>query len=180
MGWMLMSENTLELAENKLLLLYILKKIRIPVSNNKITQIVLENNLINYFVLQQYIDELLTSKFIAYINPKVNHNIGITKSGIQVLKLFQSMISQEKIDTIDKYLKKQLKSIKENISINADYICQNKNTFIADLSATRDDTILINIKLAVESDKEAKKLCEKWRNSHSDIYYNIIQMLLEN
>ena len=44
----MMFEDTLELAENKLLLLYIFDKIKIPITNNKITQIILENNFINY------------------------------------------------------------------------------------------------------------------------------------
>ena len=48
-----MFENTSELAENKLLLLYILKTIDEPISNAQLTDIVLENSLINYFTLQQ-------------------------------------------------------------------------------------------------------------------------------
>ncbi|WP_446897601.1 DUF4364 family protein [Clostridium sp. LBM24168] len=173
-----MSENTLELAENKLLLLYIFKKIKVPVSNNKITQIILENNLINYFVLQQYIGELLTSKFIKYIDPDTDHRMCITKKGIKVLDLFENMISSDKIRMIDEYLKKHLENIKKDISVNADYILENKNNFMVNLIAVKNKTTLINIKLCVNSDKEANKLCEKWKSNYPDIYYNIIQLLL--
>ena len=60
-----MFEYNQELAENKLLLLYIFDKIQLPVSNNLITEIVLENNLFNYFHIQQYLSELVTSDFFS-------------------------------------------------------------------------------------------------------------------
>jgi predicted transcriptional regulator len=59
-----MFDDTQELAENKLLLLYIINKINIPISNAYITEIVLENNLLNYFHLQQYLSELVASEFL--------------------------------------------------------------------------------------------------------------------
>ena len=40
-----MYDSTLELAENKLLLLYIIKSIKYPISNTQLTDIVLENSL---------------------------------------------------------------------------------------------------------------------------------------
>ena len=53
-----MYENSLELAENKLLMLYILKSIKDPISNAQFTEIILENNFMNYFIFQQYLSEL--------------------------------------------------------------------------------------------------------------------------
>ena len=56
-----MYENSAELAENKLLVLYVIKTLKYPVTNTKLTEIILENNFINYFTLQQYIGELISS-----------------------------------------------------------------------------------------------------------------------
>ncbi|MGL4873967.1 MAG: DUF4364 family protein, partial [Clostridium sp.] len=42
-------ESSLELAENKLLVLYILKLLKQPITNTQLTEIVLENSFINYF-----------------------------------------------------------------------------------------------------------------------------------
>ena len=50
--------NNRQLAENKLILLYIIDKLEIPVSNLQMTKIILENKIMNYFLLQQYLDEL--------------------------------------------------------------------------------------------------------------------------
>lgn len=51
--------DTEELAENKLLLLYILSEAGIPLSKNQVTQVVLENSLMNYFSMQQFLAELV-------------------------------------------------------------------------------------------------------------------------
>ena len=59
-----MYENSAELAENKLLVLYVIKSLKQPISNTQLTEIILENNFINYFTLQQYISELEYSNFI--------------------------------------------------------------------------------------------------------------------
>ena len=50
-----------ELAENKLILLYILDKLNMPVSNLQLTKIVMENKLMNYFIFQQFLDEIVQS-----------------------------------------------------------------------------------------------------------------------
>lgn len=174
-----MSENTQELAENKLLLLYILKKINTPVSNNKFTQIILENNLINYFILQQYIDELLTSSFIEYVNPDNNHKMAITKKGLKVLDLFENMISKDKIQIVNSYLEKQFWNIKKGLSVNANYISENNNNFMVQLNAQKGEKVLINIKLHIGSAEEASKLCKKWKNDYSELYNKIINLLLK-
>ena len=70
-----MYENSAELAENKLLVLYVIKSLRQPISKTQLTEIILENNFINYFTLQQYISELETAEFVEYIeknNKKLN------------------------------------------------------------------------------------------------------------
>ena len=56
--------HDLNLAENKLLVLYVLETMKLPLSGSQITQIILENSDINYFLLQQYIDELTQNQLM--------------------------------------------------------------------------------------------------------------------
>ena len=60
-------ENTEELAQNKLLLLYIIKSSPISFTNSEIIEFVLEKNYMNFFLVQQYLIELVESKFIEII-----------------------------------------------------------------------------------------------------------------
>jgi predicted transcriptional regulator len=173
-----MFEDTLELAENKLLLLFIFKKIKFPVSNNQITQIILENNFINYFTLQQYLTELLSSNFLKYTDETGNHRFVITEKGIRVLSLFENRISEDKVNAVDTYLSEKINNIKKEVTVTADYTIENKGNFIVNLKALENDSILIDIKLNVGSNKDAKDLCHKWKNDSSEIYNKIIQLLI--
>ncbi|MCI1944488.1 DUF4364 family protein [Clostridium luticellarii] len=175
-----MFEDTLELAENKLLLLYIFKKIKFPISNNEITQIILENDFINYFTLQQYLTELLSANFIKKITHSNNHKFIITKKGLKVLMLFGNRISKDKIDILEQYLNKKIKDIKKNLSINASYSNDDENNFIVELKISENNSTLMNIQLNVDSNKKAKELCKKWKKDYSELYYTIVELLMRN
>ena len=88
-----MYENSAELAENKLLVLYVIKSLKQPISNTQLTEIILENNFINYFTLQQYISELEYSNFVKYIEKNEKKLISITDKGEKVLSFFTDRIA---------------------------------------------------------------------------------------
>ena len=101
-----MYDSTLELAENKLLLLYIIKSIKYPISNTQLTDIVLENSFINYFMLQQYVSELISSEFLEYKTQDDDKEIIVlTEKGDKVLFFFKDRISPNKLKLIDEYVK---------------------------------------------------------------------------
>lgn len=110
-----MYDSTLELAENKLLLLYIIKSIKYPISNTQLTDIVLENSFINYFMLQQYVSELISSEFLEYKTQDDDKEIIVlTEKGDKVLFFFKDRISPNKLKLIDEYVRKHVEKIKKN------------------------------------------------------------------
>ena len=56
-----------ELAINKLYILYILSKMEIPLSNSQIINIFMENDILDYFSLQQYLHELKDANLVSSI-----------------------------------------------------------------------------------------------------------------
>jgi predicted transcriptional regulator len=171
--------DTSELAENKLLLLYIFDKIKLPISNIQITQIILENNFINYFTLHQYISELISSNFLEYTGEDSKQRLIITEKGSKVLSMFGERLSKSKVDVIDKYLKTNQEKIKKEIAISADYTIEGTNNYIVNLKATENNAILIDLKINVPSNKQARELCSKWKNNSAEIYNNIMRQLID-
>ena len=108
-----MYENSAELAENKLLVLYVIKSLKQPISNTQLTEIILENNFINYFTLQQYISELEYSNFVKYIEKNEKKLISITDKGENVLSFFNDRIAPIKRDIIDNYISATIENIKK-------------------------------------------------------------------
>ncbi|MDY3361644.1 MAG: DUF4364 family protein [Clostridium celatum] len=172
-----MYENSAELAENKLLVLYVIKSLKQSISNTQLTEIILENNFINYFTLQQYISELENSDFIRYIDKNGKRLIVITKKGENVLSIFNDRISPIKRDIIDNYISSTIDNIKKELTIRSDYTIEKNNSFIVNLVALEDEMLLIDLKVSVPTKKQAATLCSKWKENPSDIYTKIVQVL---
>ena len=172
-----MFENTTELAENKLLLLFVLEVLNRPISNTQLTEIVLENNLINYFTLQQYISELDSSQFISYKDVNEKKLLIITKKGENVLSFFKDRISPSKIAIVNSYLNAKLDLIKKELTVQSDYTLEKNDSFLVDLKALEDNSTLMELKISVPTKKQAISLCSRWQNNPSDIYTNIVNLL---
>ena len=175
-----MYENSAELAENKLLVLYVIKSLRQAISKTQLTEIILENNFINYFTLQQYISELETAKFVEYIEKNDKKLITITTKGENVLSIFNDRISPIKRDIIDNYISKTIDNIKKELTIHSDYTIEKNNSFVVDLKALEDETLLIDLKISVPTKKQATSLCNRWKENPSDIYTKIVQVLFSD
>lgn len=175
-----MFDNTAELAENKLLLLYILNTIKKPISNTQLTEMVLENNLINYFTLQQYISELEAAKFIRYNDLNDKKLLSLTKEGISVLSYFNNRIAEPKKELIDKKISEKLDSIKKELTTQSDYTPIKSDNFIVELKAFEDQDLLMNLKISVPSKKQALMLCNKWQENSAQIYSDIMTVLLND
>ena len=175
-----MYENSAELAENKLLVLYVIKSLRQPISKTQLTEIILENNFINYFTLQQYISELETAEFVEDIEKNNKKLITITTKGENVLSIFNDRISPIKRDIIDNYISKTIDNIKKELTIHSDYTIEKNNSFIVNLKALEDETLLIDLKISVPTKKQATSLCNRWKENPSDIYTKIVQVLFSD
>lgn len=173
-----MFEDSLELAENKLILIYIMNKIKCPLTKNQLTQIILENNIMNYFVLQQYICELISSEIIKYSMDNNDHSLLLTDKGIKVLKLFQNRINPDRLKNVDEYLNRNCDNINKKITVTADYTIEHNNECIVSLKSYENNTVIADIKIKAPDIKQAKVICSKWKNNSSDICKEIMQILI--
>jgi len=178
-GGVKLFEDTLELAENKLLLLYIVNRLDFPVSKAQITDLILENNLMNYFTLQQYIDELTSSGFLLYKDIDGSNRLCISEKGKNVLELFVDRISPARYEIADNYITDHWEIIKKELTVSADYTIEGKNNFIVSLKATEKDRLLMDIKFNVASNKQARDLCARWKDHCPELYAKITGILTE-
>ena len=175
-----MYENSIELAENKLLVLYVIKSLKQPISNSQLTEIILENNFINYFTLQQYISELESSKFVEYIEKNQKKLITITSRGENVLSIFNDRITPLKRDIINNYISSAIDNIKRELTISSDYTIEKNNYYVVNLKALEDESLLMDLKISVPSKKQATSLCTKWKENPSELYTKIISSLFSD
>ncbi len=173
-----MLNNIIELADNKLLILYIVKKLKHPCTNTYITDIVLNNNFLNYFLLQQYLNDLVESNYLLLINSKDKTLYKLAPRGKKILEMFQNRISQFKIDCFNNYMN-SLEQKKQEITAQTSYSKIKPNNFLLEISFNKNDSELLNLKLSLNSKEELDSIIKNCKNNAGITYNLILSHLLD-
>lgn len=167
-----------DLAESKLILLYFLLKMDFPLTNTQITRFVMENTFMNYFDLQQYLNDLLNSKLIerSYSNSKSFYTLN--DLGKNTLDSFHKRISASLCDIIDKYTDENRTIIRNETQVISKYKKVKEKEYIVSCKVMENDIALIDLTLNVVSSKQARQICRNWEASATIIYKNLIENLM--
>ena len=84
---MKLTEDSETLAENKVLILYILDKLNKPISNESLLKLVLSIQEMNYFYFQQFLLDLLDNQYIIGYTKDDKTMYKITDAGKETLNL---------------------------------------------------------------------------------------------
>jgi len=155
-----------ELAENKLIILYILNRIDMPITGEQINRIISDNNLMNYFYLQQYLNELEESNFV---DLKENKYV-LTEFGLNALKLFFKHIQEKTRKKIDEYIVINKEKFRQESQYVATYYKKSEREYIANLQVVENDIVLIEINLNLVNAQQAKIVCDNWKQKSNDVY----------
>lgn len=166
-----------QLAENKLVLLYILHKINVPLTNGQITELILENDMMNYFMLQQFLSELKEVGFIHILEHDNQELFAITEKGNDTLEFFINRIPLEIKDKIDNLIKEKKNDIIQSTQIKAYYTKLSPHDFLVKLSVVEKDVPIIGLTINVANANQAKQICTNWKKQSASIYGDIITLL---
>lgn len=172
-------ENSEELVQNKLLLLYIIDKTEKPLTNENITEFVLEKNYMNYFLIQQYLSELIKSNFIEYIKKEEDEIYILLSKGESTLSYFEDRISEKTKKEISDHFVQIKKDAKIETQITGEYFEKNKNEYIVSLKLLENDQTLFSLYIDVATVEQAEKICSTWKKNTEYIYKNLLNMLVD-
>jgi len=170
-------ENTEELAQNKLLLLYIIEKSKDDLTNQNITEIILEKNYMNYFLVQQYLSELISTKFIELVDSNDKKIYKLLDKGKVTLSYFEDRIE----DKVKKELSGSL-GISEEVEVKkeiiGEYFKQADYEYVVNLKLKEGEATLFSLYLNLANEKQAKEICENWESNPEYIYKNILNLVV--
>lgn len=167
------------LAENKVLILYILNKIDTPVSNNELLQLVLSIEDMNYFYFQQFILDLLENKYIEEYKEEENSEAiyRLTNAGKSALELTKDLIPGIVKLKIDSTIKGELDSIEEEVSIVSEFMPEDDNLFSVTCKVVEKNKSIFEVSTFAGSREHAKAISDNWKKNAVDIYPKIINLL---
>ncbi len=167
------------IAQNKVLILYILNKVAKSVTNDELLQLVLSITDMNYFYFQQFLLDLLENKYIEkYMPDDANEDLyRITNLGINTLNLTKEMVPGIVKLKIDQTIKGELEAIEEEVSIISDFTPQSETEFTVKCKIVENNRNIFEVSTFAASREQAKYISDNWKENAINIYPKMIDLL---
>lgn len=166
------------LAENKVLILYILIKLNRDITNDGLYKIISSINNLNYFYFQQTLTDLVDTNLVGYPNDDETI-VKITSEGKNAYSLTKDLLPGIIKLKADNIFEKELASIEEEASIVAEFIPENENEYTVKCKIIENNQTIFEVKTFAGSRDRAKKICDNWKNNATNIYPKIIDLLFK-
>ena len=167
------------LAENKLILLYLMQTVKCQLSNLQILKLLYDFEDFNYYYFQHILSDLVEKNYIMSYKKNDEWMYEITPLGSEVLALTENMlpgIVKHKIDVLTKEL---LKDVKTELIVSAEFVPEDNDTYTTKCKLEEDNQIIFELNILCGSQSEAKKIAENWYANANTYYNDIIKMVSE-
>ncbi len=162
----------------KLIILYILDNVDYPLTNNRLTEFILERQYTNDFNVQQALAQLVEDGYVSSEFSRHTTSYQITSTGGQVLSLFLMDLNPSIRKDIDVYLKDHSYVLREEASYPADYEKTPAGDYITRLKILERNQPVFEVHLSVPDESDAIRVCNEWENNNADLYrYTVLKLL---
>ena len=127
------SNNTTTLAENKVLILYILNLIDGDIIQDGLFKIISSINNINYFYFKQILTDLIDSKLVGVYTKEDEQVLKITSEGKNAYTLTKDVMPGLLKLKADSIFKKEFSNIEEASSVIAEFTPKDENNYTVTL-----------------------------------------------
>lgn len=158
------------LAENKLLILYTLNQSKLILTKTQFSNIILECMYINYFELQQYIEELIKTGLVLLDVVHDKEAVVISEQGKSVLTMFKDRLQDRKKKVIDTYLAENINHLIKETTITHEISEGPHGTYQVTLCAFENKDELIRISMNFPTKETAEKSIQSWKKESTKIY----------
>lgn len=175
---MSVQDTTQKLAEHKLIILHLLQKMGIALSNSEICQFLLEKNYMDYFSVQQYLAELEKAGWLEKAREQNNTRYTLTYDGEEVVNYFLSRISEDVKNDINTYVHQNSRRIRAEYAVTANYFPEANGEYLVKCGLCDDNgTALMEISVSVVSKSQAQQVCRNWRKQVKHYYRDFLSAL---
>ena len=172
-----LSSDNETLAENKILILYILDKLYAPIDNSNLYRIILSTQDMNYFYFQQFLLDLIQLNYIKGYKKDTKDVYEITDSGREALHLTIDMLPGIVKLKVDINLKNEISATKEQESVIAEFTPQSETEYTVTCKINENSKCIFELKIFCGSRDDAKKIVDNWQTNAYQIYPEILNTL---
>ena len=177
---MKLTSNDETLAENKVLILYILNNVNKAITNNALYKIILSVLDMNYFYFQQFLLDLVKNDFVFTYEQEDQSLYLITDKGVRTLELTVDILPGILKLQVDTNLKHALENAAEEESIVAEYTPINENYYNVTCKIIENNECLFEVKTFAGSREQAKQIVENWKRHAGTMYPSLLEILTQD
>ena len=173
-----MNQSDEHLAENKVLILYILTKLQDGIKTDNLFKIITAANGINYFYFQELLNDLITSDLIGSFTKDEDTVIKITAKGRNSFLLTKSLLPGILKLKADNVFKDEISNIAEESSIITEYIPKSENSYTVKCKIVEKNETIFEVSTFAGSRERAKQISDNWKSHANALYPKIIDILI--
>ena len=166
-----------EPSELKTIILFIVDSYGEAVTNGEITDIFMTHEFVDYFTMQQFLDELLKSGLLEIYTENGIRKYLLTEIGRDGVNGFKKNIPLTVRENILNTIKEYKKKLDVGNAVMAKYIKHNEIEHEASLLITEGGSPLLRISVNAGSAENARLMCSNFKNNPQEIYKKIFEIL---
>ena len=171
--------NIEAIAQNKLLILYLLKTINIPLSELQILRTVTENNWLNYFDLKECMFELMESNLVEQRETPSGNFYSVTELGKNTLFYLEKELLSSQRRAIDEYCDANRDDLRLETELSAEYLKIDEGEYKVMLKVLENSVPVFELNLITYSQATAEAFIGKWKRVAPKIYRRTYDDLAE-
>ena len=165
--------------EHKIMLLFLINRMDIPISNSQITQFALEENYMNFYSVQQYLKDMVEIDYLDCSTDNNTTRYTITGEGVRALNTFANYVPQHLKNRIAKYVSENRREVMKGFETTANHFYDHDtDEYIVKCGVYDYDTLLMEINVSVVNKEQALFICNNWKSDVGRLHAQIIDILL--
>ena len=171
-----------ELLENKLMLLYLIDRMELPMSRGQITEYIRESEIMNYYTMQESLTDMCESGMLEATQENTSDNsttrYAITEDGQNTLELLESHIPNRVRLGIDAYVKENRQLLKKVYENTATFFPNSENNeYKVKCGVYEEKRAIMELFISVETREQARLIQGNWKANSSVLYQRIMEAL---
>ncbi|MBR3325152.1 MAG: DUF4364 family protein [Clostridia bacterium] len=165
------------LAENKVLILYVLSRVNKPITNDTLYTILSSAIDLNYFYFEQFLLDLINVKYVICFE-KENQNVyEITDSGKNTLDLTLDILPGIVKLKVDTNFKDKVENIENEESIVAEFLPKSESEYVVNCRIIDQGETVFEVKTLAYSRDQAQQIVNNWKNNAGSLYPKLLGTL---
>ena len=168
--------------KSKLLILFILEKLEMPINEDILLQMCsLDNDWIPYLCFTQYVNELSGAGFIkrAFEETSRDYMLSLSEDGKVCLSHFYKDIYKSVRDDVTAYIRNNKLTYRKKQEFACNYSRRSDGTFAVTCSVKNVDAPVFEITFTVPTLAKAIDIRNKWQNKATEFYKLYTDLLID-